>query len=63
MYHLLVYFSGETVPVATIHTPRASEILGLIPKLLAEHDGCEHIVVMGDTVRLFSVDCHGNRMP
>jgi hypothetical protein len=47
MYHLLVYFPGETVAVATIHTPRGSEILRLIPKLLAEHDGCEHIVVMG----------------
>lgn len=63
MYLLLVYFPEDDVARATIPALNAAEVLSLIPQLLAEHAGCEHIVVKGAGVRLFSVDCEGNRLP
>ena len=62
MYELHVYYPGDTIMRKTVRAARAAEALDLIPQLLAEHDGCEHIVVMTRGVRLFSVDCHGNRL-
>jgi len=62
MYQLLVFFPGKRAPHATVTAATATEALSLIPKLLAEHIGCEHIVVMADRVRLFAVDCKGNRL-
>jgi hypothetical protein len=46
-----------------INAQNASEALALIPRILAEHHGCERVVVMMGTVRLFAVDCAGNTMP
>ena len=63
MYQLLVYFPGSDVVRATIEVERSADVLARIPKLLAEHEGCEHIVVMFKDMRLFAVDCTGNRLP
>ena len=63
MYQLLVYFPGSSVVRATIDVSKSTEVLALIPKLLAEHEGCEHIVVKFNDSRLFAVDCNGNRLP
>lgn len=63
MYQLLVYFPGSDVVRATIDVEKAADVLTLIPKILAEHEGCEHIVVMFRDIRLFAVDCTGNRLP
>jgi hypothetical protein len=41
---------------------RAHAVLETIPKLLAAHPDCERIVVWSDHVRLFAVDCRGNRI-
>jgi hypothetical protein len=63
MYELHVYYAGDRLPRKTVRAARAADALDRIPQLLAEHDGCEHIVVMVSGVRLFAVDCHGNRLP
>lgn len=63
MYQLVVFHPGERTPRVTVSVARAADVLERIPELLAAHDGCEHIVVMSDTTRLFAVDCHGNRLP
>lgn len=63
MYELHVFYPGDAIARKTAKAGRAADALGLIPRLLAEHDGCEHIVVMGGGVRLFAVDCAGNRLP
>lgn len=63
MYELQVYYAGDTTIRKSVRASRAAEALELIPLLLAEHDGCEHIVVLVSGVRLFSVDCAGNRLP
>jgi hypothetical protein len=63
MYELHVYYTGDRLPRKTVKAARAAEALDRIPQLLAEHDGCEHIVVMVSGVRLFAVDCHGSRLP
>ncbi len=63
MYQLLVYYPEKPGVHATIVAERAAEVLDLIPKILAEHDGCERVVVTYDQVRLFAVDCAGNRLP
>jgi hypothetical protein len=62
MYQLLVFFPGKRGPHATVRVQRASEVLEMIPKLLGDHGGCERVVVMVDHVRLFAVDCKGNRL-
>jgi hypothetical protein len=60
MYSLLVYFPEDVVAHATIPLTRASDVLARIPELLAEHAGCEHVVVYFNDIRLFAVDCSGN---
>ena len=62
MYDLLVYY-GDDPRLRERHTvERAGDVLTMIPKLLAAHEGCEHIVVMLGPRRLFAVDCKGNRI-
>ena len=63
MYLLMVYHPGDLIARVTVKAGRAAEASALIPQLLAEHAGCEHIVVMLGGVRLFAVDCTGNRLP
>ena len=63
MYELQVYFPGDASARATFLSDRAADVLLRIPELLADHDGCEHIVIRLGDVRLFSVDCKGNRLP
>lgn len=63
MYNLLVYNPGERTERAVICVARAADVLTRLPELLAEHDGCEHVVVTLDGIRLFAVDCAGNRLP
>ena len=63
MYRLLVYYPEQTGIHATIHVDRSADVLTRIPQLLAEHDGCERVVVMFNDTRLFAVDCEGNRLP
>jgi hypothetical protein len=63
MYQLLVYYPNDPIPRATVKAARAPDALTLIPRLLSEHDGCEHVVVMLGGIRLFAVDCAGNRLP
>jgi len=63
MYELHVYYPGDRLPRKTVKAARAPEAFDRIPQLLAEHDGCERIVVMVSGVLLFAVDCHGSRLP
>ena len=63
VYQLLVYFPDKDVPHAIIYVNTAAEVLSVIPHLFAEHEGCEHIVVMLGAARPFSVNCAGNSMP
>ncbi|MGH6967254.1 MAG: hypothetical protein ACREE0_22440 [Phenylobacterium sp.] len=63
MYELHVYYGGDSIARKTVRASRAAEALDLIAQLLAEHDGCERVVVMVSGVRLFAVDCAGNRLP
>jgi hypothetical protein len=62
MYDLRVYHPGEDIPAKFVTAPSATEALDLIPKLLAEHDGCERVSVLARGTFLFSVDCKGHRM-
>lgn len=63
MYRLLVYHPGEPTPRATFSLARAADVLTRIPEVLAEHRTCEHVVVTFDEIRLFAIDCAGNRLP
>ncbi len=63
MYELHVFYPGDAIARKTVQAGRSADALGLIPQLLAEHEGCEHVVVMVGGVRLFAVDCAGNRLP
>ena len=54
--------SGDATPHAVIDVPSSADVVALIPRILAEHDGCEHVVVMTGTTRLFAVNCRGERM-
>jgi hypothetical protein len=63
VYTLKVFYAGETVPRHVESTLSAKEVLTRVHALLAEHHGCEHIVVLLDSTRLFAVDCKGNRLP
>ena len=62
MYHLRVYKPGETIASAHLTVEVAADVLTSIPRLLAEHDGCERVEVLIGTTHLFSVDCSGNRL-
>jgi hypothetical protein len=61
MYTLQVFFDGRLDHLEVCRD--AAGTLARIPELLREHDGCEKIVVMFGDVRLFAVDCKGNRLP
>jgi hypothetical protein len=63
MYRLLVYYPETKGSHLTVTAERSAEVLDLIPRLLSEHLGCEHIVVFMGETRLFAVDCAGNRLP
>lgn len=63
MYELQVYHPGDPIARVTVKAARAADAIALIPQLLAEHAECEHVVVMVGDVRLFAVDCAGNRRP
>jgi hypothetical protein len=63
MYQLLVFYPGETLPKESVMPTSAAETLEMITSLLAKHHACEMIVAMGGGVRLFAVDCAGNRLP
>lgn len=65
MYDLLVFYPGDAPhrPSRRVEATTAAAVLDVIPTLLAEHEGCERVVVMMGVTRLFSVDCHGNRLP
>ena len=63
MYQLQVYYPENPVPHATLLADRGSEVLELIQAALAEHPGCERVVVTLNSTRLFAIDCAGNRLP
>lgn len=63
MYQLLVYYPDSEEPHAVIPLERGADAMALITRILAEHQGCEHVVVMLGSTRLFSVDCAGHRQP
>jgi hypothetical protein len=41
----------------------AADVLTRIPEILEAHPGCERVVVHLEDLRLFGVDCEGNRVP
>ncbi len=61
MYTLQVFYDGKLDHIEML--ARAADVLTRIPVLLQEHVGCEKIVVLFGAVRLFAVDCEGNRLP
>ena len=63
MYALHVFFNGSDTPSHIEYPSNAGQALARIPALLAEHHGCEKIMVYNGETRLFSVDCHGNTTP
>jgi hypothetical protein len=63
MYQLQVFHPGIRGVQTVLLVEKAADVLKRIPEILAEHDGCETIVVTLEDTRLFSVDCHGNRQP
>lgn len=62
MYDLRVYLPDQHAPIKTVVVASAAEAMAAIPRLLAEHDGCERVSVIAGTLYLFSVDCAGNRL-
>jgi len=62
VYTLQVFYPGDSTVRQTVRVDRAADVLTIIPELLEQHDGCERIVVLLDAVRLFAVDCQGNRI-
>lgn len=63
MYTLRVYQQDDPVATETLTCDRAADVLEAIPRLLARHARCERIEVHAGALRLFSVDCEGNRRP
>jgi hypothetical protein len=63
MYTLLVFHADSATASEIYKAHSAGDVLMRIPELLEAHSGCERVVVMLDHVRLFSVDCAGNRLP
>ncbi len=62
VYRLLVIYPNEASPRAKVVSPSAAEVLQAATALLAEHVGCERIVVMMEDTQLFAVDRSGNRL-
>lgn len=61
VYRLEVIHPDGRIERVTIS--RASDVLDAIPGLLAQHTGCDRIIVYADAQRLFAVDCQGNQLP
>lgn len=59
----MVHYSGEGPARHVEPVGSAALVLERIQRLLAEHPGCERIEVRADHIRLFAVDCAGNRLP
>ena len=59
MYQPQVFHPGKNASSITVTTLSASEVMQLIPRLLAEHAGCERVEVSLGGGFLFAVDCHG----
>ncbi|MBX9576431.1 MAG: hypothetical protein K2X07_12420 [Caulobacteraceae bacterium] len=58
-YVLKVFYEDEPRPRETLGEDRGSEVLAMIPRLLARHPGCHRVrVYLGDAL-LFAVDCNG----
>ncbi len=62
-YTLTVFAKGSALPIGSVSLPSATEAMAAIPKLLADHPGCERIRVQAGATYLFSVDCKGERIP
>ncbi len=63
MYELRVYLPDNPVPLVACHAASAAEVLDVVQRALADHPGCEKVVVTLSGIRLFAVDCAGNRLP
>ncbi len=63
MYALHAFYSNTGSPHHIESATNAADALARIPAILKEHVGCEKIVVMHGTTRLFAVDCKGNTLP
>lgn len=62
MYELQVFHAGSDFPTERVWVSQAAEVLESIPKVLQRHSGCERVVVSKGALKLFSVDCAGNRI-
>ncbi len=62
MYTLTVHYPDAPVPTDSRAALTASEVLKLIPEVLAAHPECERVVVSVAGTRLFAVDRKGNRV-
>jgi hypothetical protein len=60
VYALEVFFPDDPRPRHVERLNAATEVLTRIAELLAEHVGCDKVVVTFNSRRLFSVDCKGN---
>ncbi|HEY8574518.1 hypothetical protein [Phenylobacterium sp.] len=63
MYRLNVFHDGRTTPTQTVALSQAGDVLTSIPMLLEQFPDCARVEVTAGAVRLFSVDCKGNRIP
>jgi hypothetical protein len=63
MYRLLIYYPDTKRAHVTLTMPRSADVLSRIPELFAEHEGCEHVVLMCNETRIFAVDSEGTRVP
>ncbi len=62
MYRLRVFHAGSTSPTEVLSIDSAAEVLTAIPRLLERHPDCAHVEVRVGEIRLFAVDCEGNRL-
>lgn len=63
MYSLHVFYSGIPAPRAVVNAQDAEQAMSQVRDLLAQHQGCERVEVHAGAVKLFAVDCEGNRLP
>jgi hypothetical protein len=63
MYSLEVFYAGDKTPRHVERLLNAADVLKRVHALLAQHEGCETVVVYSEHARLFAVDCRGNRLP
>jgi len=62
-YTLTVFETGRSLPIETVTVRLAADVMTAIPKLLADHPGCERIRVQAGATYLFSIDCTGATIP